>query len=197
MEQTMEIAPYAQVAARLLQGPVFEDQVDLWEQLLTHQTELTAFFGRLALKLMLERKDGYAYLQQVVVDDKGNTLGLMKRQPLSYDLTMVCVFLREWLMAFEHNEMKQACLIITPKAFKNRLEIHFKEQIQSLGFMRDLNRYLSECEKLGFIRLVQRHPIHSDENQYEVKRIIKAKITNRELEQFINQMQDELKSVEN
>jgi hypothetical protein len=48
---------------------------------------------------------------------------------------------------------------------------------------------------MGFLKLVHKDEINPDEHQYEVKRIIKARITPDELSNFKQQLEDELKSV--
>ncbi len=40
------IAPYAKAATKLLQGPVFENQEELWAETNKYRSELTQFFKR-------------------------------------------------------------------------------------------------------------------------------------------------------
>jgi len=115
--------------------------------------------------------------------------------PLTYELTLVCVFLREWLMEFEQDELQQSRLIISPATFRDRLHLLFNEHVHDWKLFKELNRYMLECEKMGFLKLITNDTTHPDACRYEVKRIIKARITNRELKQFKNQLEDELKSV--
>ncbi len=129
------------------------------------------------------------------LDDLGTTIGLIRRIPLTYELTLVCVLLREWLMEFELNDTETANLYITPKEFRDRLEMFFKEKANELKFIKELNRHLESCEKMGFLKLVHKEPTNPDEHRYEVKRIIKARITNEELIRFKKQLEDEFKSV--
>lgn len=190
-----EIAEYAKSACKLLQGPVFEDQSDVWNEINQYQVELTRYFEKIAINLIIDKRDGYAYLKQMELDDTGTTIGLVRRIPLSYELTLVCVLLREWLLEFESDDLETVNLYITPKQFRDRLEMFFKEKANELKFIRELNKYLGDCEKMGFLRLVHRDNVDSDEDQYEVKRIIKARITNDELSRFKQMLEDELKSV--
>ena len=189
-----EKAPYARAAVKLLQGPVFEDQPDIWDEVNQYHVELIKFFEKIAIKLIVDKRDGYAYLKQIEQDD-GSTIGLVRRSPLSYELTLVTVLLREWLLEFESNDMETTNLYITPKQFRDRLEMFFKEKSNELKFIRELNKYLPECEKLGFLKLVHKDAINADEDRYEVKRILKARVTNEELLRFKMLLEDELKSV--
>jgi hypothetical protein len=118
------------------------------------------------------------------IDDKGTTIGLVRRIPLTYEQTLVCVLLREWLFEFESTDTETRNLYITPKQFRDRLEVFFKEKSNQLKFIRELNKYLNDVEKMGFIKMVNENKTDPDDSRYEVKRIIKARITNDELVRF-------------
>jgi len=189
------IANYAKSAVRLLQGPVFEDQQEIWNEVIKYRVELTQYFEKIAVSVIIDNRDGYAYLKQLELDDSGLTIGLIRRMPLTYDLTLVCVLLREWLQEFESDDLETINLYITPKEFRDRLEMFFKEKANELKFIRELNKHLESCEKMGFLRIVHKEPINPDEDRYEVRRIIKARITNEELTRFKQILEDELKPV--
>lgn len=193
--QNRNIAPYAKSAVKLLQGPVFEDQQEVWNEVLQYQVELTQYFERIALELVIDKRDGYAYLKQIELDESGTTIGLIRRMPLTYDLTLVCVLLREWLLEFESSDLETANLYITPKEFRDRMEMFFKEKTNELKFIKELNRHLEDCVKMGFLKLVHKDGTSTDEYRYEVKRILKARVTTDELSKFKQQLEDELKSV--
>lgn len=48
---------------------------------------------------------------------------------------------------------------------------------------------------MGFLKLVHKEATSQDEYRYEVKRILKARVTTDELSKFKQQLEDELKSV--
>src|SRR5690606_12518181 len=113
--QDTTIAPYAKSAVKLLQGPVYEDQTEIWIEMLQYQVELIKYFEKIALDLIIDQRDGYAFLKQKELNESGGTIGLIRRMPLTYDLTLVCVLLREWLLEFETNDLETANLYITPR----------------------------------------------------------------------------------
>ena len=189
------IAPFAKAASKLLQGPIFEDQDDIWRDIRQYEVELIKYFERIAIELVIDKRDGYAYLKQIELDENGSTIGLIRRIPLTYELTLVCVLLREWIQESESDNLETANLYITPKQFRDRLEMFFKEKTNELKFVKELNKHLESCEKLGFLKVLYKSPSNSDEDRYEVKRIIKARITNEELPRFKQILEDEVKSV--
>lgn len=189
------IAPFAKVAAKLLQGPIFDDQTETWQEIRQYEVELIKYFERIGIELVIDKRDGYAYLKQIELDDNGSTVGLVRRIPLTYELTLVCVLLREWMQESEKDNLDSAGLYITPKQFRERLEMFFKEKTNELKFVKELNKHLESCEKMGFLKLLFKSPNNSDEDRYEVKRIIKARITIEELLKFKQILEDEVKSV--
>lgn len=193
--QNINPAPYARSAIKLLQGPVFEDSEDTWNEMIQYQVELTQYFEKIALELVIDKRDGYAYLKQIELDESGSTIGLVRRMPLTYDLTLICVLLREWLVEFESNDVETANLYITPKQFRDRMEMFFKERTNELKFIKELNRHLDQCVDMGFLKLVHKDEINPDDHRYEVKRIIKARITTDELSNFKQLLEDEFKSL--
>ncbi|MDP4820109.1 MAG: DUF4194 domain-containing protein, partial [Saprospiraceae bacterium] len=150
------IAPYARSAVKLLQGPISDDQSDLWIEIIRYQIELSQYFEKIALEVVIDKRDGYAYLKQMPIDESGTTLGLVRRMPLSYDLSIVCVLLREWLLEFEAGDLETANLYITPREFRNRIDLFFKEKANEMKFIRELNRHLDECVRMGFLKLVHK-----------------------------------------
>jgi len=193
--QISKMAPYAKSVVKLLQGPVFEDQAEIWNEITQYQVELAKYFEKIAIELIIDTRDRYAYLKQIELDDTGSTIGLIRRMPLTYELTLVCVLLREWLQEFESDDLETTNLYITPKQFRDRLEMFFKEKANELKFIKELNKHLDSCEKMGFLKVVHKNAVNTDEDRYEVKRIIKARITNEELTHFKQLLEDELKSL--
>lgn len=190
-----DTAPYAKLAVKLLQAPVFDDQKEYWEDLIRYQIELIQYFGKIGLELILDTREGYAFLRQKELDDKGTTIGLMRRISLTYEQTLVCVLLRDWLEEFERTDTDSRNLYFTSRQFRDRLELFFKEKSNEIKFIRELNKYLNECESWGFIKLIHKHPSDAEENRYELKRIIKARISLDELKHFKEMMENELKPV--
>ena len=154
-----KIAPYAKTAVKLLQGPVFEEPKEIWEELIQYQIELLQYFEKIALELVVDNRDGYAYLKQIELDDTGSTIGLVRRMPLTYELTLVCVFLRDLLQEFETSDVETAQLYITTRQFREHLEMFFKEKPNEIKFIRDLNKHLDSCVQMGFLKLVHKEPL--------------------------------------
>jgi len=175
--------PYAHTIVRLLNGVVYDDNEKVWNNLLQYQVPITQYFERIAIDVIVDKKDGYAYLKQIEIDEEGNTIGLVRRIPLKYEVSLICVFLREMLDDFEVNTVDQRNLYITHKQLKDHIELFFKEKANKVKLLSQFDSHIDAIVRLGFLKEIGDSDI-PDEKRYEVKRIIKAKITNDVLEEF-------------
>ncbi len=72
---------------------------DLSEDLAYYEIELSQYFGKIGLEIIIDKREGYAFLKQIELDEKGTTIGLIRGMPLNYEQSLVCVLIREWLIA--------------------------------------------------------------------------------------------------
>ena len=184
--------PYAPVIVKLLQGAVYDDSPKIWNDLLQYQFEISQYFEKIAVELIVEKQDGYAYIKQISIDEENNTIGLVRRMPMTYELSLLCVLLRMLIDDFEISNTDQHNLYISHKRLKEELEIFFKEQSHKVRMLKELDRYIEQAEGLGFLKVIDKDTKVKDEFQYEVRRIIKAKITNDKLEEFKRKLQQDV-----
>lgn len=179
--------PYAPVIVKLLQGAVYyEDK--LWDELILNQIQIDRFFRQIGIELIMEEKDGYAFLRQKE-DEEGKTIGLIRRMPLTYEQTLLCVLLREWLDEFEITDTETRNLYITHKQFRERIEMFFKEKSNQAKLLRNLDTLIKDMLNLDFLKKIEDTP-YPDERKYEVRRIIKSKITADKLFEFKQKLTD-------
>lgn len=183
---------YAPLIVKLLQGAVYDDNPKVWNDLLHYRFEVSQYFEKIAVELIVERQDGYAYIRQIPIDEENNTIGLVRRIPMSYELSLLCVLLRMLIDDFEVSNTDQHNLYISHKRLKEELEIFFKEQSHKVRMLKELDRYIEQAEGLGFLKVIDKDTKVKDEIQYEVRRIIKARITNEKLEEFKRKLQQDV-----
>jgi hypothetical protein len=185
MENTkLTYEPYAYIIVKLLNGIIYDENEKLWNDLLQYQIQITQFFERIAIDLIVDKKDGYAYLKQIEIDEEGNTIGLVRRIPLKYEISLICIFLREMLDDFEINNVDQRNLYITHKQLKDHIELFFKEKANKVKLLSQFDKHIDNIVELGFLKKIDSDENLKDNIRYEVKRIIRAKITNDVLEEF-------------
>lgn len=193
LEEENRVAPYADVIVKLLKEVIYYDDSKIWNKLELYQVEISQYFDMIGISLIVDKRDGYAFLKQKELDEHGTTIGLIRRVPLSYELTLICVLIREWLEEFEIRDTDSRHLFITKKALKDRIELFFKEKTNKVKMLSKLDKYIKDITDLGFLVETSKNKDFPDETTYQVKRIIKAKITNDQLEIFKKKLERDVK----
>lgn len=184
--------PYAPVIVKLLQGTLYDENEKIWNDLLQYQIAITQYFEKIAIDVIVEKKDGYAYLKQIEIDEEKNTIGLIRRIPLKYEASLICIFLREMLDDFEINNVDQRNLYVTHKQMKEMIELFFKEKSNKVKLLANFDRHIESIVDIEFLKIISKPENSKDETRYEVRRIIKAKITNDVLEDFKKKLEQDV-----
>ncbi len=185
MEPKMQRTPYAAAIIKLLQGPVYADDKNTWRDILGWQSAIQEYFGKIGLQLVITEQDGFArVLQPEAGEDEEQPLPrLMKKQALNYEATLLAVMLREGLEEFDVRS-DGTKYFLTQKEIKERIELFYKEQTNKSKLWRDLSKPITALLNMGILKLNREDAANKDNNQYEVKRIVKAFISNEKLEEI-------------
>lgn len=187
---------YASVVIKLLQSVIYDDDKKYWNDVLNHETSVREYFSKIGLELILNRQDGFAYLKQVefAEDDKTRPIQLIRKTPLTYEVSLLCALLREWL---DESEVKMSGdkLFVTGRQIKERIDLFFRDKANRKRLLDKFDSLIKTTRDLGFLYLNTEDALNSDNNQYEVKKIIKAKINNEKLEELKNKLKQHVESV--
>jgi hypothetical protein len=180
---------YAHVIIKLLQGPVYADEKNIWRDLQSWQSAIQDYFGKIGIQLLINEVDGFARIVQPEPDETDiNPLPrLMRKQTMNYETTLLCVILREILEEFDIKS-EGTKLYQTQKEIKERIELFYKEETNKSRLWKDLSRPINNLLNIGILKLTREDPVNKDNNQYEVKRIIKAIVSNDKLEEIKNKL---------
>lgn len=189
MEEKTVRVNYAAVIIKLLQGPVYADDKNIWRELLGWQSAVKEYFGKIGMELLINEADGFARVMQPEVDENDdNPLPrLMKKQAISYEATLLAVILREGLEEFDVKS-EGTKYFLTQKEIKERIELFYKEQSNKSKLWKELSRPIASLLNIGILKLNREDTVNKDNNQYEIKRIIKAFISNDKLEEIKNKL---------
>lgn len=189
MEIKIARAPFAAVIIKLLQGPVYADDKNIWRELLGWQSAIQEYFGKIGMELIITEQDGFARVMQPETDENDdNPLPrLMKKQSLNYEATLLAVMLREGLEEFDVKS-EGTKFYLTQKEIKERIELFYKEQTNKSKLWKDLSKPITSLINIGILKLNREDTVNKDNNQYEIKRIIKAFISNDKLEEIKNKL---------
>ena len=181
------LLPYASVILKLLRGVVYFDDKE-WDTLLSYEKAVQLHMASIGLRMHVDEADGYAYLSQPDDDEIASGSGhghehetamarelprLVRRIPLNFEATLLCVVLREALLKFEMREPGLERLVLSKQHIQEAMQIFYPEPADMTRLLGRIDRVIAQVERAGFLRPVK----HDDEDVYEVKRIIKAKIS--------------------
>lgn len=189
MEVKIVRAQFAAVIIKLLQGPVYADDKNIWRELMGWQSAIQEYFGKIGMELVINEQDGFARVLQPETDehDDNPLPRLMKKQTLNYEATLLAVILREGLEEFDIKSDGNK-FYLTQKEIKERIELFYKEQTNKSKLWKDLSKPITSLLNIGILKLNREDATNKDNNKYEVKRIIKAFISNEKLEEIKNKL---------
>jgi hypothetical protein len=188
------LVPYAAVILKLLRGVLYYDDKE-WDTLLSYHQAVKQHFTRIGLMLHVDEADGYAYLTQPDAEDRDDeTPGdaapaalprLVRRVSLGYEATLLCVVLREELLKFEAHEPDLERLVLSKAQLQDALQIFYPDQTDMTRLLGRIERVIASVVRAGFLRPLNRD---EDDEWYEVKRILKAKLSADRLVEIRDQL---------
>ena len=176
-----KVVEYAHIIIKLLQDVIYDDDKSTWSDLLTYQVPIRDYFAKIGVQVYLDEREGFAFLRQIEDDDQ-KLPRLVRRMPLSYEVTLLCAILREVLEEFDVGDMESRKCFITAQELRERIEMFFPEPSNRVKLLEKFDRAIQTAVKLGFLKEIENSD--SDEIRYEVRRILKAKITNTKLQEI-------------
>lgn len=189
MDPITSRAIYAHVIIKLLQGPVYIDEKLVWRDLQSWKSAIQDYFAKIGIELLINEVDGFARIMQPDAEENDdNPLPrLMRKQTMNYETTLLCVILREMLEEFDIKS-EGTKLFLTQKDIKERIELFYKEQTNKSKLWKELSKPINSLQSIGILKLTREDAVNKDNNQYEVKRILKALVNNDKLEQIKNKL---------
>lgn len=197
METKIARAPFAAVIIKLLQGPVYADDKNIWRELQAWSSAIQEYFGKIGMTLEIAEQDGFARIMQPEAGENDETPlpRLMRKQSLTYEATLLAVILREGLEEFDIKS-DGTKFYLTQKEIKERIELFYKEQPNKSKLWKDLSKPINSLLTIGILKLNREDVANKDNNQYEIKRIIKAFISNDTLEEIKNKLSNYVNPVQ-
>ncbi len=187
---------WANACIKLLQGIVYDDD-PCWNMLSNNIREITDFFETIGVQVFIDQNDGYAFLKQIDNDetDAGSeTIRLIRRHPLSFELSLLCVLLREELEKFDSSQHDSAILVLSESEIRSMLSVYFKEKADQTKLYRELTKYLNQAAELSFLKELKENSGSTDipiDRKFEVRRILRAVIDIDFLSEFKKRLDHE------
>jgi hypothetical protein len=184
MEKTTSIPPYAPLIVKLFHSVIYDEDRKVWQNLITYQRPIREYFATIGVELLLNEQDGFAFISQPDEMEGQKVPRLASRLPLSYEVSLLLVVIREALEEFDVQNTDARHLFVTNKELKERIELFFEDKADKVKLLERFDVYINAVVKLGFLKERSVKGYEENVKTYEVRRIIKAKINNEKLEEI-------------
>jgi hypothetical protein len=164
------------VVVPLLKGVIYrEEDTTLWAALLQLQSRVRDYTAVLALSLVLDEAEGYAFLQSktaVEDDDSPKLPRLVRRQPLTFHVSLLLALLRKKLAEFDASG-GDTRLILSRDAVVELIRVFLPAGSNESRLIDNVETHLNKVIDLGFVRRLKPQTA-GQEPMFEVRRILKA-----------------------
>ena len=173
MTETNAVNPYAPAIIKLLQGVIYNDDKELWDNLIKYHVPIKEYFKVIGIDVLIYETEGFAFLKQKQFDEgqEINLPNLIEKRQLSYPVTLLCVLLVEKIIEFDATEGDSTRLIVDKDEIKEMLRIFLPEKTNEVKLIDNIDENINKLVKYGFLR-----KLNGTESKYEVKRILKVKV---------------------
>lgn len=174
----------------LFKGVLYqEDDPALWQNLLELQSRVRDYLGVLGLQLILDEAEGYAYLRQRQEDEQtapeqAALPRLIARRQLSYPVSLLLALLRKRLAEFDAGS-GEARLILSRGQIADLLRLFLAEGSNEAKLADRIDGHIAKVVELGFLRRLR-----GKDEQFEVRRILKAYVDAQWLNEFDQRLRD-------
>lgn len=168
-------------AVRLMQGVVYAQDQEVWAILLSYESDLTDYFARVGLAVVVDRSEGLAYLRQLGDDERvagyERLPRLFRRTALGYDATLLCVLLRDEYRRFEDEDLENERCVVEVEMLVESWKSFFPAESDDLALRKRLHATFKKLEELKFVVRFE-----SENDEWEIRKILKARLPLDELE---------------
>ncbi len=172
--------PFSRVIIALMKGVVYEDNDPaLWQDLFELQARTRDYISVLGLELMLDEAEGYAWLRtRPVVEGAPELPRLITRRQFSFPVSLLLALLRKKLVEFDAGG-GDSRLILSRDEIVEMLRVFLPAGSNEIRLVKQIDSYINKTVDSGFLRRLR-----GSENQFEVRRILKAFVDAQWLTEF-------------
>lgn len=185
MSSTTE-SHYSLILIALMQGVLYqENDPQHWSALLLLQARVRDYCQHIGLELILDEAEGYAYLRQRSTPEGEAALPrLIPRRQLSYPVSLILVLLRKKLAEFD-TQAGDTRLIVSREQIVEQLRLFLPDTSNEARLLDRMDTHLNKVVELGFL-----YRLRGQEQQFEVRRILKAFVDAQWLSDFDQRLKD-------
>jgi len=172
----------------LFRGILYRDaNPKVWADMLNNIVSLENYFQIVGLRVYVDEAEGYAYLKQDVRDEENvDAPTLIRKQQLSYHLSLMCVLLRKKLVE-QDAAGSEFRLVLSREEIKEIMLVYFPELSNEAKTVKQILADINKLCDYGLLR-----ELKGEEDRFEVMRIIKSFVDadwlvefNQKLEEYV------------
>ena len=168
------------VVVHLMKGPLYRDVHEKqWGLLLGLRNQVGDYVSVLGLHVVVDEAEGYAYLRSQVVDEGVTEFPrLVARRSLPFKVSVLLALLRKRLAEFDASSA-DVRLVLSRDQIIELLRLFMPDSTNEARLVDNIDTTIKRVCELGFL-----HPLRGEQDQYEVRRILKAYIDGQWLSEF-------------
>lgn len=180
------------VVIALFKGPLYRDAHEqLWPQLLKLRPRVVDHVAVMGLRLELDESEGYAFLRSLRDDETDVEYPrLISRHTLGFQTSLLIALLRKRLAEFDATS-SDARLVLSNEQIVEMLRVYLPSASDDVRTVRAVDGHIKKVEDLGFL-----HRLRGQDDQYEVRRIIRAFVDGQWLSDFDQRLREYVESIE-
>ena len=157
----------------------------VWETLQRHRAAVADHFAAIAIDVVIDESEGYAFLRTRDPEDGEEALPrLVRRRSLTYNVSLLLVLLRKRMVEFETTG-DDGKLVLTRDQLVEMLRVFQATSSNEARIIDQADRTISQVVDIGFLRELRGQP-----GAWEVRRILKAYIDAQTLSDFAGRLAD-------
>lgn len=174
------------VVVALFKGPLYRDAHEqLWPQLLKLRSRVADHVGVMGLRIEIDESEGYAFLRSLRDDEtEVQYPRLVTRHTLGFQTSLLIALLRKRLAEFDATS-SDARLVLGRDQIVEMLRVYLPSSADDVRTVRAVEGHIKKVEELGFL-----HRLRGQDDQYEVRRIIRAFVDGQWLSDFDQRLRE-------
>lgn len=175
--ESLDFSDLSFILVKLLREPIYREDKDAWETLRAQQEKVRHYFHQIGQELVMDEAEGYAFLRQLEAEGVDRIPRLNRRTPLTYQATLLLVCLREEFCRFDTTSPDATRLVKTRGELQDLVSAFLPESTNQVRDLGKIDTAIQRLKELGFVTQINDEP-----EEFEVMRIVKAKLGPNELE---------------
>ncbi len=178
------------VVIALFKGPLYRDAHEqLWPQLLKLRHRVADHVGVMGLRLEIDESEGYAFLRSLRDDETDVEYPrLITRHTLGFQTSLLVALLRKRLAEFDAMS-SDTRLVLSRDQIVEMLRVYLPSTDDDVRTLRSVEGHIRKVEDLGFL-----HRLRGQDDQYEVRRIIRVFVDGQWLSDFDQRLREYVES---